>query len=212
MRIIYNKTTNKVTGIIAERVTDFIPATFSGEDSTYIDISYNNNGLKRSSLARVLEKEGVNLIGKIIHIDGKKVWFEEAGEKQYQETVMVNIDNPKLHKDVEIYSKKGRDKGATVEIEDITSVIMVKIKDKDRVVGVIRLQKRGCCTYVYQEGNVIDRDFYPHYVGFESIIKYLKGKVKWLDMGGLLSKGKDDDLNKFKKKWGETKLIEVTWQ
>lgn len=210
MRIIYHKKTNEVIGVVFDRVTSHLPPSYIDENSTYIDIDYDEITVKRHKLAKYLEENQKNLIGKTFIMRGEDISFIDRKPKQYMDTVFVDIDNPKVHKDVELYSKKGKDLGAEVEVEDIDSVIFAKIVAKDRVVGTIRLEKRGCCTYVYQEGEVIDRDFYPHYVGFAYLIPYLKGKVKWLDMGGFV---KDDpDLTKFKKKWGEEKKVEVTWQ
>lgn len=212
MRVIYKKISKEVVGVIPQRITAFLPPSYVDNDTTYIDLDYNDKSLKKNKTAQMLEKEGTNLVGKTIRIVGKRISFQDKRQKQYQNTVMVDIDNPNLHKDVEIYSKKGREKGAKVEIEDIDSVIFVKILHEKEIVGTIRLTKRGCCIYVYQEGVVQNRDFYPHYVGFDSIIKYLHKKAKWLDMGGLLPDGKDDDLNRFKKKFGKERLVEVDWQ
>lgn len=211
MRLIYDKTTKIIQGVIAERVTNHIPPSYINENSTFVDIDYNEKSLRRSVLAKTLEREGVNLVGKTLVFKGQTVTFKDARPKQYMDTVMVDLEDPKLHKDVDIYSEKAKVKGVTVEFDDIDSAILVRMNHKDRLVGTIRLEKRGCCTYVYQEGKVEDRAYYPHYIGFSEIIKYLQKKqMKWLDMNGFVKK--DGDLNRFKRKWGKTMAVEVTWQ
>lgn len=211
MRLIYDKTTNEIKAVIAERITAGIPPSYSGDNTTYVDVDYNHKSLRMSVLARTLEREGEKLIGKTLVHKGDTITFKDQKPKQYMDTVMIDLDTLELHKDVNIYTKKAENLGVTVEIEDIDSVILAQIKHGEDIVGTIRLEKRGCCMYVYQEGVVHERKYYPHYIGFSEIIKHLqKRQIRWLDLNGFVKK--DKNLNKFKKKWGKLAKIEVTWQ
>lgn len=207
MRLIYDKDTKEIKGVIPERVTNMIPPTYAGENTTYIDIDYNHLALRRSVLARTLEEQGSNLIGKTLMQKGDTFTFKDKRPKQYMDTVLVDLDDPKLDSDVQKYTKKAEEMGAKVEIEDIGSVIVATIKNKDEIVGTIKLVKKGCCMYSYEEGKVMDRSFYPHYIGFSALLKHLFGKAKWLDMNGFLEK--EPGIKTFKKKWGLVKQIEV---
>lgn len=209
MRIIYDKTTNYVIGVIAERVTAHLPPSFVGNNSTYIDVDYNDQGLAENPVAQLIDKEQTNLTTKVIHIaENGDITFTDQPPKQRVETNIVDLENPVLHKDVDNYHKKAKDLGTRVVVKDVDSRIAVYIMAGTKRVGIIQLEKFGCCTYRYKAGEVYDRKFYPHYYGFAEVINYLKEKgAKYLDMGGFTKN--DEDLNKFKRKWGETKEVEV---
>lgn len=202
MRIIYKRATGDVIGIIGDRITSFIPPSAVGDDTTYVDIDYSQDTLdKKHPLATYLEENRDNLLKKIISIDeNNQVSFTDKPEKKEIRTVLIDVDAPTLHKDCEIYSKKGVEMGATVGIEEVGDVIQATINAEGESVGMIRLEKRGRCTYLYTEGRVYKREYFPHYVGFMELIKYLFGKARFIDMGGFVKN--DEDLNRFKRKWG----------
>ena len=189
MRIIYDKKTKEVRGVIQGQ-TDFLPEMGVDDNTDFIETPTDLGG-----------KE---LLGKILVTKQGEYSFKDKVPTK-ERAIVVDLENPKLHKDVATYTKKAEQLGAVVEIDDANARIKASIKVKGKEVGYIFLVKWGCCHYIYQMGKVLDRDFYPHYIGFSKLIEYLKDKnVKILDMGGY---AKDEDINKFKLKFGKEKFV-----
>jgi hypothetical protein len=171
-------------------ITSHLPPTSLG-DTEFVD--YDN----QKSSERLLSKR---------FIKTKKGFSVKELKRQTKPTVLLDIKNPKFDKDVEIYVKKAKENGAKVEISDIGRLVNVYIKAEGIEVGKMIFLKKGCCEYIYKMGTVSDRDFYPHYLGLYSFWEYLKDKrKKYIDLGGM---SKDEDLNRFKKKWGEVVDVE----
>ena len=202
MRIIYHKANFHVIGVIPERITSELPPSHFGEDTLHVDLDYTHEDLLTSELAQYLEANQNSLIEKVITFgaDGK-ISFVDKPKLQFVKTILVDVQNPQLDRTVRVYTDRAITMGVIVEIDDIDTVILAKIKNKDgKEVGYIRLVKRMCCTYLYEEGEVYDREYFPHYIGFSKLIEHIKPKVKWLDLGGFVST--DEELNRFKRKWG----------
>lgn len=190
MRIIYNKKSKEIVGVIKDLVTSHLPPTSLG-DTDYVD--YDGEMPKEDLLSKRFIKTK----------DGFEV---EEIKRPTKPTVLLDIRNPKFDKDVDIYVKKAKEKGAIVEIGGNDNIRLVHIKFDGIEVGRMMFLKLGCCKYFYKSGIVFDRDYYPHYLGLYSFYEFLKGKKKFIDLGGL---SKDEDLNKFKKKWG--KVVDVEY-
>lgn len=204
MRIIYDTTTFHVKGTIPERVTAHIPPSFLGENTACIDIDYTQAQLEQKlPLAVYLEEHKNDLLTKVIHIgEGTDITFTDIPKPQQVKTMIVDLDNPVLDPSVKKYAERAKDAGATVKIDELPTAMLVRIFGKaGEEVGNIRLSKHGCCTWLYDTGEVYNRDYYPHYIGFYELITYLHRKAKYLDMGGFVNK--DHELNRFKRKWGE---------
>jgi hypothetical protein len=189
MRIIYNKKTKEIVGVIKDLVTSHLPPTSLG-DTEYED--FDNYKLEENLLSKKFIKT-------------KGGFKAEEIIKPTKPTVLLDIKNPKFDKDVEIYVKKAKEKGAVVEIGGNEGMRVVHIRAEGIEVGRMLFLKVGCCKYFYKSGIVFDRDYYPHYLGLYSFYEFLKNKKRWIDLGGL---SKDEDLNKFKKKWGEVVDVE----
>lgn len=206
MRVIYEKESYKVLGVILGRVTSMIPSSKIGDRSSYVDIDYSYKNLDEP-IIKYIEEQKENLIGKKIIISKNFVDFEDIPTDKKVTQVIIDLDNLHFHKDIEIYSKKAKDKGVIVEIVDNEVRISVFIKKDDTIVGKIELIKESCCKYYYLEGEVYDREYYPHYIGFTEIIKYLQKKeIKFLNLGEFAYEDTKEgkDLNRFKLKWNTT--------
>lgn len=200
MRLIIDKTTKQILGKEEGAVTSHLPPSAIGDNSEYIDIDYNTKSLKKTKTHQLLDADRGEMLGKKLKRIGRGYTFEDIPPR-FRETVQLDIYKPKFHKDVKIYAQKAREKGAIVNINDGGKNVFVTIDVGDKRVGRMHFIRRSCCTYIYQSGTVIDREYYPHYLGLEAFYEYLKGgKIRYIDMGGLLPK--DEDLNKFKKKFG----------
>jgi hypothetical protein len=190
MRIIYNKKTKEIVGVIKDLVTSHLPPTSLG-DTEYKD--FDNKKLDDDLLRKRFIKT-------------KKGFKIKEFKRPTKPTVLLDIRNPKFDKDVEIYVKKAKEKGAKVIISENRKMTMVYIKTDNVEVGRMMFLKKGCCEYVYKNGIVFNRNYYPHYLGLYSFWEYLKDKrKKYVDLGGM---SKDEGLNRFKKKWGEVVDVE----
>lgn len=206
MRFILDKTTNEVLGVIESMKTSYLPPMEIGTNSRYFDIDYTINDFEDETIKLIHAEKG-NLAGKVATTDFEKTITFSDKEVTKEKAIVVDLKKPKFDKDVAIYAKKAEDSGATVEIEDIGSVIKATIKAGGKVVGDIFLDKWDCCSYIYTRGEVYNRDFYPHYLGFVKLIDYLqkeKKNINSLDMGGF---SKEKGINDFKLKFGQEKYV-----
>lgn len=209
MRIFLDKNTSEIIGINKERVTSILPPSYIGNNSIYIDFDIDDRFLNDENNAAIkkLYKKRNALLGKKLYVKGKNFLIKKIKRETWP-TVMIDIDNPDFHKDITLYTQKAIDMGVKVEISDIMDRIDVKILANQEIVGKMLFIRKNCCTYLYQDGKVYNRKYYPHYIGMLSVYNYLKKKgFKKIDLGGLLKK--DGGLNRFKKKWGKVTKIEV---
>lgn len=186
MRIIFDKKTKEIVGVIKDLRTSHLPPSKLG-NTDFID--YDGKTLKEDILNKrfIKTKNGFK---------AKKI------VNKTKPTIIIDINKPNFHKDVDIYVKKAKEKGAGVEISGSEKNRMVYIKANNIEVGRMMFLKVGCCEYIYKFGLVFDRDYFPHYIGLYSFYEFLKGKAKYINLGGL---SKDKNLNRFKKKWGNIK-------
>jgi hypothetical protein len=198
MRLILEKKTKKVIGIIEDNITSHLPNSKIG-NSTFIDIDFNEKELKKNKIYQELKKTKV--LGKKFIKKGSKISFEEI-EPRLIDVVHLDIQKPIFHKDIKIYTKKAIKKGAIVKINDGGKNVFITIEAKNKEIGRMHFIRKNCCSYFYQTGQVFDREYYPHYLGMYKFYEYLKDKnIKYINLGGLTKN--DEDLNRFKKKWGK---------
>ncbi len=198
MRLITNKTTGEIVGIIPDNSTSHLPPSSVDENTEFIDVDCSD-GVKTKT-AELFRKERHNLLGKKLTRKGRGFGFNKMVHKIHP-TVLIRVKNPKFHKDVSIYVKKAEEKGAYVEFVDNKTMTIVYIRVNKEEVGKMIFVRQGCCTYLYQSGTVFNRDYYPHYLGLYKFWELVKDRVSYIDMGGLTKT--DKGLNDFKKKWGD---------
>jgi hypothetical protein len=203
MRIIFDKTTKKIVGLINDRKTSHLPPSLLGMNTDFFDIDYSEKDLKKDKLAQIVKKEKNNLLGKKLIAKNGEISFKELPKRKIK-TVYLDIKKPEFHKDINIYVKKAKEKGVKVQIRG-SKQLFVDINVKEKTVGTMQFLKKGCCKYFYNKGIVKDRKYYPHYIGMYEVYKYLKEKkFKYIDLGGLTG---DTGVDNFKKKWG--KIVEI---